>query len=472
MPFPYAAARRAVSWLVPAFLVAGVPSLAAQQRPADYQPVAQRIIRAALADSAAYTRLAELVDRFGHRLSGSAALEQAIDWVLAEMQRDGLANVRGEPALVPKWVRGAESVELVSPRRQRLPMLGLGMSVGTPKGGITAPVLVVASFDELDRRAPEAAGKIVLYDAPWVSYGETGRYRREGAIRAAKHGARAVLIRSVGPYSMRTPHTGSMRYDSTVTRIPAAALSAEDAGMLHRMADRGEKVVVTLRMEAKLEGDVPSRNAVGELVGREKPEEVVVIGGHIDSWDVGQGAMDDGGGVVVAWEALRVLKRLGLQPRRTIRVVGWTNEENGGRGALAYRDRHKAALERHVLAIESDGGVFAPEGFGFSGSPAARAIVEEVGALLAPIGADRIGPQGGGADIAPIMALGVPGMGLDVEGSRYFWFHHTDADTIDKLDPGEMARCVAAFAVMAYVVADLPEPLPRVPAGSGAVGSE
>jgi len=188
-----------------------------------------------------------------------------------------------------------------------------------------------------------------------------------------------------------------------------------------------------------------------------------VLGGHIDSWDVGQGAMDDGGGVVAAWEAVRLINALGLKPRRTIRAVGWTNEENGLRGGNAYRDTHRNALDKHVLAIESDGGVFKPSGFGFTGSDAAFAIVQQIGTLLAKIGAGEITRGGGGADIGPIMQLGVPGMGLNVDGTRYFWYHHSEADTLDKLDPHEVALCVATMAIMAYIVADLPEPLPRAP---------
>jgi carboxypeptidase Q len=231
--------------------------------------------------------------------------------------------------------------------------------------------------------------------------------------------------------------------------------------MLHRMQDRGDRIVVRLRTGGHALPDAPSRNVMGQLTGRERPDEVVVMGGHTDSWDVGQGAMDDGGGVVVAWEALRVLQHLGLRPRRTIRFVGWVNEENGGRGGEAYREAHRAEEAKHVLAIESDGGVFAPRGFGFTGSDAAFAIVRQVGPLLAGIGADAITRGGGGSDIGPIMRDAVPGMGLNVDDTRYFWYHHTDADTIDKLDPREMGLCVAAMAVMAYVIADLPEPLPR-----------
>lgn len=428
--------------------------------PAKYAAIATRIIAAAQADSAgAWNRIAELTDRFGHRLSGSVSLEQAINWTAATMTKDGLDNVRREPVMVPHWVRGAESLELMTPRRQVLPMLGLGGSIATPPGGITADVFVVSSFEELTQRASEAKGKIVLYDAEWRDYGYNGAFRRLGAIAAAKAGAVASLARSAGPYGMRTPHTGSMSYDSTVTRIPHASVTAEDAMMIRRMINRGERVTVTLKMSAQMLPDAQSHNVMGELRGREKPAEIVVMGGHIDSWDVGQGAMDDAGGVVVAWEAIRLLKKLGLTPRRTIRVVGWTNEENGGRGGAAYRDAHKS--ETHQLAIESDGGVFAPLGFGFTGSPAARAVIESIGGLLKPINAGKIEASGGGADIGPIMATGVPGMGLNVDGSRYFWFHHTDADTPDKLDRAEVQRCVAAMAIMAYIAADLEQTLPR-----------
>ncbi len=448
--------RLAVLVSLPSALAAQEPGLVQQ-----YRAAADRIIDAALSDSAAYRRLAVLVDRFGHRFSGSESLERAIDWILREMQADGLANVRGEPVMVPRWVRGQESAELVSPRVRRLPMLGLGGSVGTPRGGITAPVLVVRGFEELTMRAGEAAGKIVVFNVPFTTYGETVRFRVAGAVAAARVGAVASLIRSVTPVSLQTPHTGSMQYADTARRIPHAAITVEDAELLQRLQDRGERVVVRLRMAARLHPDVPSRNVVAELVGRERPDEVVVVGGHIDSWDVGQGAMDDGGGSVAAWEAVRLLTRLGLRPRRTIRVVLWTNEENGLGGGRAYRDAHADQLDAHVLAIESDAGAFAPIGFGFGGTDEAYAIVAEIGGLLARIDAAAVTRPGGGADIGPLMRAGVPGMGLQVDGSRYFWYHHTEADTIDKLDPAEMARCVAALAVMAYVVADLPEPLPR-----------
>lgn len=428
-----------------------------------YRADADRIVQAALADSAAYERLGVLVDRFGPRLSGSDNLERALDWILEEMRRDGLDNVRGEPVMVPHWVRGAESAVLVGPRPRRLPMLGLGGSVGTPPDGVRAEVLVVSSWDDLAARADEAGGKIVLFNVPFTTYGETVQYRGRGAVEAARAGAVAALLRSVTPHSLQSPHTGATNYADGVPPIPFAAITVEDAEMLQRMQDRGERIVVELRMGAQTLPDAESRNVVAEIVGSELPDEVVVLGGHIDSWDVGQGAMDDGGGSVVAWEAVRLLRELGLRPRRTVRVVLWTNEENGLRGGRAYRDRHADRVDRHVLAIESDAGTFAPRGFGFTGSDEAYAVVRDVGRLLEGIGAGTVTRGGGGADISPLMRAGVPGMGLTVDGTRYFWYHHSDADTLDKLDPREVALCVAAMAVMSYVVADLPEPLPRAP---------
>ncbi|MBM4185989.1 MAG: M20/M25/M40 family metallo-hydrolase [Gemmatimonadetes bacterium] len=424
-----------------------------------HRPTTERLIAAALADSAGWDRIAELTDRFGHRLSGSAALEHAIDWVIDRMKADGLEQVRGEPVMVPRWVRGRESAEMVQPRYGKLPMLGLGGSIGTPPGGITAEVLVVSSFADLEANAAKARGRIVLSDVPFTTYGATVQYRGRGAIAAAKVGAVASMIRSVGPFGMRTPHTGGMGYDSATAKIPGLAITAEDAAMMHRMQRRGERIVVHLEMGAHTLPDAPSRNVVGEIVGREYPDQIVVMGGHIDSWDVGTGAMDDAGGVVIAWEAVRLMHRLGIRPRRTIRVVGWTNEENGLRGGTGYRDTHRDELAKHVLAIESDGGVFRPTGFGFTGSDAARALLRRIAPLLAPVGADSIGPQGGGADIGPIMQLGVPGMSHNVDGTRYFWYHHSEADNVDKLDPREVAMNVAAMAVMGYLVAE--EGLPR-----------
>jgi carboxypeptidase Q len=429
--------------------------------PEDVQANAVGLMEAALESELAWERLSDLVDAFGPRFSGTESLEESLEWILARMDEDGLDNVRGEPVMVPRWIRGHESIELVSPRQESLTVLGLGGSTGTPSEGIRGEVLVVGSFQELEARAGEAKGKIVLFDVPFTAYGETVQYRSQGAVAAARVGAVASLIRSVTPFSMNTPHTGGMSYEEGVPQIPHAALTLEDAAMLHRMQDRGETIEVVLKMEARSEGMVESQNVMAEIVGWEHPEEVVVLGGHSDSWDVGQGAMDDAGGVVAAWEAVRLMKVLGLRPRRTVRVVGWTAEEVGIFGGEAYAVAPGREGENHVLGIESDGGVFSPIGFGFTGSDEAFAVMQQIGKILDPIGAGAVTRGGGGADIGPMMALGMPGMGLNVEPTRYFWYHHTDADTLDKLNPEELARCVAAMAVMAYVVADLPDPLPR-----------
>jgi carboxypeptidase Q len=426
-----------------------------------HQSDGEKLIDVAMSDTAGFLRLGNMCDTFGPRFSGTDNLEKAIDWILDEMKADGLQNVHGEEVMIPKWVRGNESAHMISPWKKELHMLGLGGSIATPKNGITAEVFVVKSFDDLEERSDEAKGKIILFNVPFTNYGKTVQYRSGGAIAASKAGAVASIIRSVGPYSMNTPHTGGMRYEDGVAKIPHAAITVEDASMIARMIERGQKVKITLKMEAHFEDDSPSRNVVAEIEGSEFPEEVIVMGGHIDSWDVGQGAMDDGGGCVAAWQAVKLMKDLGLRPKRTVRVVLWTNEENGLRGGNAYRDAHKASLDNHILAIESDAGVFKPSGFGFSGTDDALAILQDIGTLLKPIESGIVTKGGGGADIGPIMREGVPGMGLRVEGSKYFWYHHTNADTWDKLDRDEFNRCVASLAVMAYVVADMDDRLPR-----------
>jgi carboxypeptidase Q len=427
-----------------------------------YRDPASRLVGAALGDTAAWQRLAELTDTFGHRLSGSKSLEDAIAWAVAEMTRDGLQNVRAEKVMVPHWVRGRESADLVAPVRHPLVMLGLGNSVGTPPEGIEAEAVVVRSFEELDARGATLKGKIVVYNVSFTGYGPTVQYRGAGASRAAAHGAVAMLLRSVGQPGLRTPHTGAMNYAPDQPRIPAAAITNEDADRLQRLQDRGQKLVVRLSMEAKMLPDAESANVIAEIVGRERPDEIVLLGCHFDSWDVGTGATDDGGACIASWEAVRLMKKLGLRPRRTVRVVLFTNEENGSRGGLGYRDQHQAELASHVLMIETDGGVFRPLGFGFSGNDASRATVRDIASLLVGVGATRIGASGGGSDIGPsVQAANIPSMSLDVDGSLYFTVHHTPADTIDKIEPADLARCVAALAVMGYVVADLPQRLGR-----------
>lgn len=422
-----------------------------------YRDPATRLIAAATADRFAWNRLAQLTDTFGHRLSGSKALDDAIAWAVETMKADGFDEVRADSVKVPHWVRGAESLELIAPGPHRIPMLGLGMSIGTPPAGIEADLLVVESFADLERRAADAKGRIVLFNVPYRGYGQTVAYRANGAVVAAQHGAVGVLVRSIGPDGLRTPHTGMLNYRDGVPRIPAAGIPYEDAQRLARMAARGDRLRLRLKMDAHIEPDADSANVIAELRGRERPDEIVVVSCHFDSWDVGTGASDDAGGCVAAWEAARLLKQQDLRPRRTVRVVLFTNEENGLRGGLDYRTRYASSLDRHVLMIESDLGVAAPSGFGFSGNDTARAQVTAIASLLASIGATHISPSGGGADIGPsVAAARIPAMSPEVDSSRYFVVHHTDADTVERIDPAEMARHVAALAVMTYVVADMP----------------
>jgi carboxypeptidase Q len=425
------------------------------------QSTAVKLVRAAEASHLAIQRLAQLCDTFGPRFSGTTNLEAAIDWVLEQMKADGLEHVHGEEVTVPHWVRGSESAEILQPVHRTLPMAGLGGSVGTPGPGINAPVLVVRNFAELKQRGGEARGRMILFNAPFVSYGETVEYRVRGAVEAAKVGGVACLVRSITPFSLQTPHTGSMTYQAGVEQIPSAAITLEDADQLQRWQDHGQAIALRLQMSATVLPDAPSCNVVAEIPGRENPEEIVLVSGHIDSWDISPGAQDDGGGAMAAWEALRLMHELGLRPRRTIRVVLWTNEENGVRGAKDYAKRHRQELGKHVLAIEADNGTFPPTGFTFKGSEKAKSVCSQVGSLLAELHADRIVSGDGGTDVGVLAQAGVPVMELTVENSKYFWFHHTAADTPDKITSTDLARCAAALAVMAYTVADLPTPLLR-----------
>jgi len=439
---------------------AAMAAMAQMELPAGGSP-ADRLIAAATNTDFAYRRLARLCDTFGPRQAGSTNLEAALDWILQEMKKDGLDNVHGEEVMVPHWLRGAESAEMLQPRRVALPMLGLGNSIGTRPAGLTAEVLVVTNFAELQRRAKDAAGKIVLINQPFETYGRTVRIRRDGAVEAAKAGAVASLIRSVTPVSLKTPHTGAMLYSDTVPKIPHAAITVEDADMMQRMQERGEKIVVHLQMSAATLPDAPSRNIIGDITGRDLPDEVVIVSGHIDSWDVGQGAEDDGGGAISAWEAVRLMKQLGLRPRRTVRVVLWTDEENGGSGAKGYEKRHKAELAKHILAIESDSGAFQPRSFSFAGSDKALANLKEWTGALAQLGMRTVTKGGGDADVNELVQDGVPVMSLHCDSTNYFWYHHSAADTMDKLNPQQLGMCAAAFAVMAWQVADAPADLPR-----------
>ena len=423
---------------------------------------ASRLIKAATADDFAWQRLAELTDTYGHRLSGSENLTRAVDWAVRTMKADGLENVRTERVMVPHWVRGREVAEIVDPPRHELPILGLGGTAPTPPGGLEAEVLVVTSFDDLRVKGAEAKNRIVLFNVPYNGYSETVTYRNGGARSAAQYGAVAVLVRSVGPLGLRTTHTGSVNYAPGQQKIPAAAISIEDANRIARLAARGRAVRMRLTLESRNEPDAESANVIGEIRGREKPHEIVLLAGHLDSWDVGTGASDDGVGCIVTWEAVRLMKKLGIRPRRTVRVVLFVNEENGLRGAAAYAEKHAAAASDHVFALESDSGVFAPAALGFSGSAAARSMMLQISSLLAPLDFPEITAGGGGADIGPIAQAGnVPTMAYLGDPARYFVIHHSAADTVERIGPEEVSKAAAAIAAVSYAVAEMPERLPR-----------
>jgi len=482
--------RRAVGagarWtaLVALMVASRRPATAIAQAAQGDSAVTARLIGAALESDRTWIRLSELCDDIGNRLSGSKGLERAVAWAREAMRADGLDSVWLQPVKVPHWVRGRESATIVEPIRHPVAMLGLGRSVATPRGGITADVVVVRDWAELRTLPGDAVrGRIVLFNVPFTRYAETVRYRARAADSASARGAVAALVRSVGPASLRTPHTGTTNeYGKSVPAIPAAAISIEDAERIARYAERGERVRLHLEMSARTLPDAGSHNVIGEIRGRERPDEVVVIGGHLDSWDVGAGAHDDGGGCVIAMEAMRLIRSLGLTPRRTLRCVLWTNEENGARGGKAYADAY-GARERHVAALESDGGVERVSGFGVkrnkvgtdsTDTAATAALVERFrpfGRFLAGLGADAITDAGGGTDIAPLMKLGVPGFAHRTVGTRYFEWHHTEADMPDKVDPGELRRNAAAMAVMAWLLADMegvPDEPPAAHTASGA----
>jgi hypothetical protein len=420
--------------------------------PASYAEAAQKITQATQGNTRAWDRLAYMADTYGHRLSGSKALEQAIDWTLETMRADGHENVRREKVMVPHWVRGKESARVTGPVERELVILGLGGSVGTGRRGVKAEVITFESLDALVKageKDPKVAdGKIVLLNQPMpafdphnmqdpTGYGKTVVIRSSGASTAAKFGAKAVLVRSVTAHSLRTPHTGALRYEEGIKKIPAAAVTPADAEFLVRMAKRGA-TTVELKMGAKTLKDAESGNAIAEIKGREKPEEVVVIGGHIDSWDVGDGATDDGSGCLMAMEALALLRELGLQPKRTIRVVLFTNEENGLRGGKTYAEEHKD--EVHVGAIEADIGAGAPMGISMAAGDEVVASLAKYAPLFEGLGVTHIMKGWGGADISPLMATGVLGMGMRPDVSTYFDLHHSPADTVEKIDPARARR--------------------------------
>ncbi len=448
-------------------VLASSASLFAQQTLTEqYRATADKLIHAAMADHEGFDRLTYLCYRIGNRLSGSVGLEHAIAWSVEQMKAVGLSNVQVIPTKVPHWVRNSESAKMLTPIEKPLHMLGLGMSVGTPVGGITADTVVVSNFDDLTKLGRERVqGKIVVYNYVFTNYGSGRNYRTSGASRAAALGAVAVLVRSATPLAMQMPHTGAMEYDADQPKIPAAAITPEDAYMLARFYADGTPARVHIEMGAEMLPDADSGDVIGEIPGKEHPEEVVVIGGHIDSWDVGQGAQDDGASIMACLQALAIIHQLGLQPRRTLRVAFWVNEENGTRGGESYRAFVGDRLKNQVMALEMDGGAETPRGFGAGVDEKSMEMLRQIGKLLEPIGAGEITGGGGGEDITALLRDGVVGMSERAAGTHYFDWHHSEADTLDKVDPEDFRKSVAALAVMSFAVADMPERLTPATAG-------
>ena len=440
------------------------------------QTPAERVVAHTLAESQAYDITAYLSDKIGPRLSGSRGAELAVKWTTSKFEEWGIP-VRNEKVMVPRWVRGAERGHLISHNDQNIVLTALGGSVATPAEGLNGTVVEVRNYDDLARLGRKGiAGKIVFYSAAmdldlvraghsFEAYSKAVEFRGTGADRAAEYGAVAVITRSVGSDSLRTPHTGSVRYGGKQPKIPAASVTAEDAMLIQRLLARGERVRLYLLLTPKILADVESANVVAEIRGSEKPDEIVVIGGHLDSWDLGTGAIDNGSGVAMTMDTMRAIKATGLQPRRTIRAVLFMNEENGLRGARAYAKEHAAELPKHVAALESDAGAATPLGFRTTLGGAVRdAFVAPFLPTLGRVSATAFETsEYSGADTSPLVDAGVPGFGLITEASRYFHYHHSPADTLDKIDRDELTRATAAFAAMAWMLGERPDVAPRGP---------
>jgi carboxypeptidase Q len=432
---------------------------------ARYRATATRIIDAAMTDDGAWKKLAHLCDHIGARPSGSPAMARAIGWAKSAFEADGHENVRSEEVKVPTWIRGFEEATMIRPAAQPLWILGLGGTVGTPAKGLEADVIAVPSFEALDALGDKVKGKIVLFtkrleaveDGQLQAYGNAVAYRGGGPSRAARLGAVAAFVRSLATRSLRSPHTGGLRYDAAAPKIPAAALSTEDADQMARLLEAGERVTVRLKLSGKVGPEAQDANVIAELRGRERPEEVVLLGAHLDSWDVGQGAHDDGAGVAMVMQTISVLRKLGLTPRRTIRVVLFANEETAGRGAEAYAQRHHDELINHVAALESDTGGGRPLGLSVPAKSPGLDVIREITSLLSAIGATRARSDGAaGADLRPLVNAAVPAIAFDNDVTHYFDYHHSQADTLDKVDPMDLRKDVAALAATAYVLADMP----------------
>ena len=450
---------------------------AAAPRSDPRQETVERILSESLVRGRAHELLQDLCVTAPKRLSCTSGNALAVEWARKKMEDLGFENVRLEEVTgVPCWQRGGTAslavLEPADSRALHLPVLALGGSVGTGVDGVAGELVVVESFDELRALGDKARGSVVLFNRamdpglldPFEAYGGAVDQRSRGAVAAARAGAVAAIVRSMTTRIDDHPHTGALRYQDGVERVPAAAVSTAGAERLAALARSGARPRLKLVLDCRLHADGTAQNVVGELVGSSAPEEVVLVGAHLDAWDVGQGAHDDGAGCAQTLEALRLLRSLELRPKRTLRAVLYANEESGLRGGVGYRERHLDALGKHVLAIESDRGGFTPRGFETDAGPDALALLRPISALFEPIGATVLREGGhGGADISPLAKDGVVLMGYLPDPQRYFDYHHCARDTVDAVHPRELELGAGVIAAMAWCVADLAQPLPRNP---------
>jgi hypothetical protein len=472
----------AAAGLLPALSLAQeAPSPTPTPTPPLYSPQTlsdlKAIQDATLKSDYAYRQVAHLCNNIGPRLSGSVQAQKAVEYVAAEMKAIGL-EVELEKTMVPHWVRGEETAALVEfpgmaeNTTQKIVLCALGSSVATPPEGITAEVVVVRDFDELEALGNKVAGKVVLFNYAFDkqmaaqsragdAYGQAVKYRADAPTAAGRLGALAALVRSVGGADYRLPHTGNTDYKKDAPKIPAGAVTAEDADLIASLTPQG-----TVRMKLVLTPqtlpDAPSFNVVADIKGSEHPEQIVIISGHLDSWDLGTGAIDDGAGVAVSMEAANIIQKLHLKPKRTVRMIAWMNEENGLAGGKTYAKDHEKEIANHFAAMETDGGAGHPVGINYATKPEAKSFFEPIAKVLQGSGAGILQhAEHPGADISPLTKLGVPGFSPIQDNRTYFNYHHTAADTLDKIVPRELAENAAVVAVTAYALANLERPFPR-----------
>jgi carboxypeptidase Q len=426
----------------------------------------RQIYNEALAKGKSYEMLEHLTKKIGPRLSGSQGAAQAVEWSKKVMEKYGFDTVYLQPVMVPHWVRGKKetgSIVTGTKKTDRIAVniCALGGSIGTGEAGITANIVEVKSFEELAQLGNAGVqGKIVFYNQPmdptqintFAAYGKAGFQRRSGASEAAKYGAVGVVVRSLGVNVEEYPHTGSMNYAPNIAKIPAVAISTAHADRLSFMLMENRDLKFYFQTNCETLPDAPSFNVIGEMKGTEFPNEFIAVGGHLDSWDLAQGAHDDGTGCVQSIEVLRIFKSLNYKPKRSIRAVMFMNEENGLRGGQEYAKQAAAKNEKHIAAMESDRGGFTPRGFTMTGTDEAKAKIRSWKPLLEPYGLADMGQEGGGADIGPLAPQGVTLIGFLPDSQRYFSYHHTPEDTFDKVDKRELELGAAAMTALIYLI--------------------